>query len=105
MWKLSPWFSSPKSSTSVDSSCCSLNLFIAKSSKFLIEIFPSPISLNDITVFLSLSAGTNASSPALSWAVLSFANRTKSYWLSVFSKQSSTVIRAIWWAISNENLC
>ena len=37
------------------------------------------ISLREIMVFLSLSSGTNISAPALSCAVLSFANKTKSY--------------------------
>ena len=43
------------------------------------EIFPSPISLNDITVFLSLFSETNGLSPALSCVVLSLASSTKSY--------------------------
>ena len=43
------------------------------------EIFPSPISLSDITVFLSSFTGTNGLSPALSCDALSLANSTKSY--------------------------
>ena len=58
---------------------------IAESSMILSETFPSPISLNAITVFLSLSFGTKDGSPSLSCDVLSFANKTKSYLLLVFS--------------------
>jgi hypothetical protein len=65
-------------------------LLIAESSIVLIEIFPLPISLNAMTVFLSSSIGTKDLSPALSCVVLSLASNTKSYWLSIFSKQLKT---------------
>ena len=44
------------SSNSIGLLCDFLNLSIAESSNVFIEIFPSPISLSDITVFLSLSS-------------------------------------------------
>ena len=91
-----------KSSNSAGSVCAFLNLFIAESSNVFMEILPSAISLKEITVFLSLSSGTNDFSPAVSWEVLSFASNTKSSWLSIFYKQSSTVIRAIRIALINE---
>ena len=68
-----------KSSNSVDSICTFLSLLMAESSIVFIEIFPPPISLNDITVFLSSFSGTNDLSPALSYDALSLANSTKSY--------------------------
>ena len=55
------------------------NLYKGQVSKSGVAILPSPISLNDITVFLSLSSGTNDFSPAFSCDVRSLASKTKSY--------------------------
>ena len=68
-----------KSSNSVGWICTFLSLLITDSSMVFTEIFPSPISLSDITVFLSSFSGTNGLSPALSCDALSLANSTKSY--------------------------
>ena len=53
------------------------------------------ISLNAITVFLSLSRSKVGSIPVLSWVALSFATKTNSYGLSTLSIQSSTVTLAM----------
>ena len=58
-------------------------------------MFSTAISLNEITVFLSLSLSTVGSKPELSWVALSFATKTSSYGLSTLSIQSSTVTLAM----------
>ena len=53
------------------------------------------ISLNEITVFLSLSLSIVGSIPEFNWVALSLATSTNSYGLSTLSMQSSTVTLAM----------